>query len=305
MLIRTDNFQSLLPMLLHHQQHTISYQVFGKGPRLLFCLHGYGESGLEFAALGEQLGNEYTLVCPDLPLHGKTRWTDESFEVDDLYSLLMALAADTTLSAYTTPGTTAPGPGTTPAGRFSIAGYSMGGRLALSLAEKYPAELAELILIAPDGLKINFWYWLTTQTNSGNRLFRKTMQRPEWLFRAMETARSLRLLNQSIYKFTHRFLDDPRQREDLYARWTFFRHFRPNKKHLQHLIRINRLRTLLFFGKFDRIITGRLGTRFAKDMGNETSIFLLEAGHRLLKPSNAATIAEIILSREKYPAGKK
>lgn len=283
-------------MFLQLHPHIIHYHVYGKGPKILFCLHGYGESGSEFASLGDQLGQEYTLVCPDLPLHGKTCWQNNSFGVENLYEMLCLLAAE--IPGIRQPGSFVPD-------RFGLAGYSMGGRLALSLAEKYPDKLGELLLIAPDGLTLNFWYWLTTQTRAGNRLFRKTMKKPVWLFKAMDFARGLRLLNQSIYKFTHRFLDDPRQRDDLYARWTFFRKFRPNTKILQEQIRRNQLRTLLFFGKFDRIITGRLGSRFVRPMGPETSLYLLEAGHRMLKPSNAATIAEIILSGNKAPASGK
>ena len=282
----TDYFQSLCPMLLQLHPHTIHYHVFGKGPRLLFCLHGYGETGIEFAALGNSLGDAYTLVCPDLPLHGNTRWEAASFGVEDLYGVLVALAA-------------AEGKNLQASEPFCMAGYSMGGRLALSLAERYPDTLSELFLVAPDGLKMNFWYWLSTQTTWGNLLFRKTMERPNWLFSGMEMARSLHLLNQSIYKFTHRFLDDPRQRQDLYTRWTYFRHFRPDKNNLQRLIRRHGLRTLLFFGKYDRIITAKQGRRFARSSGEQTGFYLLEAGHRLLKPSNATTIAEIILTGKK------
>lgn len=266
-------------MLFHFREHTIQYERFGSGPELLFCLHGYGESGNSFEYLSAGLGARFTLVCPELPLHGMTRWEAPAFHPGDLQELLLALAE------RERPGT----------GQWSLAGYSMGGRLCLALAEKFPETVNRLYLVAPDGMKLNFWYWLTTQTGWGNRLFRYTMEHPSWLFRAMRWARKSGLLNQSIYKFSHHYLDDPHQRMALYNRWTMFRSFRPDHKRLNKVLKEKGTRVVLFIGKFDRIITIHQAMRFRQMMGDITDLHILEAGHRLLKPPIATTIAKKII----------
>lgn len=265
-------------MYLNHQNNTIHYIRFGSGANLLFCLHGYGETGEEFSALAGQLGKTYTVICIDLPLHGKTVWRQAEFLPPDLQLILLSIAEKEM------PGTS----------QWALAGYSMGGRLALTLAQHYTSSITKLILLAPDGLKLNFWYWLTTQTRVGNRLFRQTMNNPTWLFRAMKWARKAGLLNQSIFKFSHRYLDDPEQRNQLYKRWTLFRNFRPDITLLSHQLKSSKLPALFFFGNYDRIITTRQGERFLQKSGTETRLYIIEAGHRLLKPAFAATIAERI-----------
>src|SRR5215471_4550656 len=101
-------------MQLPYQDHIIHYERFGTGPELLFCLHGYGECGAEFAALGEGLGQYYTLLCPDLPLQGQTTWKTETFSPENLLGILKLIAAKEGLDDQ----------------QFHLAGYSMGGRLA-------------------------------------------------------------------------------------------------------------------------------------------------------------------------------
>ncbi|ULQ51568.1 alpha/beta fold hydrolase [Flavihumibacter fluvii] len=267
-------------MFIQVNQHTIHYVRYGNGPELLCCLPGYGETGTEFEALAGILHRQFTVICPDLPLHGQSSWLSDKFDPDDLYLVLRELSRQEGFGEKT----------------MALAGYSMGGRLALAYAEKFPQTLNRLILIAPDGLHQNFWYWLSTQTKTGNRLFYATMQHPGWLFRGMKWGRKLKLLNQSIVKFSHRYLDDPMQRKNLYERWTLFRKFRPNIGAVKVLINRQPLPALLVFGKYDRIIPPALSKKLIAKNTPQMKIVVLEAGHRLLRPQFAATIASAISS---------
>jgi pimeloyl-ACP methyl ester carboxylesterase len=265
-------------MYLNIRKNIIHYTSYGNGPELIFCLHGYGESGESFAYLGEKLGDRFTLVCPDLPLHGKTDWIEETFEPTDLDAIFIQLA-DTFNRREP----------------FVLAGFSMGGRLAVAFTEKYPTRIKRLFLIASDGLKENTWYWLATQTKSGNQLFRSTMKNPRWLFSMMDVALQLKLLNLSYYKFTHLYLDDAVQRNDLYARWTLFRKFRPSIKKFQAIIRRYKIPILIFCGAYDRIIPSAQASSLLKGAGINNRLIILETGHRLLKPPHVASVAKNIL----------
>ncbi len=117
----------------------------GSGEKLLICLHGFGESALHFKCLAPALGDTYTIIALDMPLHGKTE--------DDLPALIAQLLEQHGRQ------------------RFSLMGYSMGGRLALCVIEKMAAQVDELILLAPDGLKNNPWHLFVTQTSWGNKIF--------------------------------------------------------------------------------------------------------------------------------------
>ena len=57
----------------------IAYTRWGTGGKLLFCLHGYGETGAGFAFLETALGDEYTILAIDMPFHGGTDWKEGLF----------------------------------------------------------------------------------------------------------------------------------------------------------------------------------------------------------------------------------
>src|SRR5882757_6972898 len=154
----------------------IHYSRWGTGNKILLCFHGYGESADSFAFLGDALGNEFTILAIDLPFHGRTEWEEGLiFLPDDLLAFLEKITAGLAGAA----------------GRWWLLGYSMGGRVALSLMEKIPEKIGRLVLVAPDGLKMNPWYWLATQNPAGRRLFRWTMRYPGWFFFVLKVAGKL------------------------------------------------------------------------------------------------------------------
>ena len=170
------------------------------------------------------------------------------------------------------------------AGRWGLIGYSMGGRIVLQLAEIHPGSIDKLVLLAPDGLKVNFWYWVATRTAPGNLLFRRTMRRPGWLFILLRISHALRLVNPSIYKFAVHYIDDRTVRHDLYTRWTAMRKFRPDLGKIPGIIRHYQIRVSLVYGKYDRIIRWREGEEFRNQSFGLSRLILLDTGHQLLRP---------------------
>jgi pimeloyl-ACP methyl ester carboxylesterase len=251
----------------------ITFHAFGNGNRLLVALHGYGEEGHSYASLSGYLGQHYTITAPDLPFHGETVWSKNDFVIEDLYEMLNNILP---LSLR----------------KITLIGYSMGGRMALAFAEKYPESVERLILVAPDGLHKNFWYRITTQTSWGNKLFKFTMAKPHWLFNSMKAVRSLGLLNKSVFKFAHYYLDDEKARHDLYKRWTAFRRIKPS---LQSIKKEKRFKTLMIFGRYDRIILPDIAKKLA--VQNECiRVEVMHAGHQLLADKHVKRIAELILN---------
>lgn len=249
---------------------SIHYSTWGRGSRILFAFHGYGESAASFAFLEEALGKDFTIIAPDLPFHGKTQWKEEQLFLAprDLLTLLEEIAAGL------------PGRET----GWWLLGYSMGGRIALQLLELAPERVRRLVMLAPDGLKVNPWYWLATQTWPGNRLFRWTMKNPGWLFLLLRAGNRLRFVNPSLYKFAAHYIDDDRVRGDLYTRWTTMRGFTPHLGRITALIRLRKIPVALAYGSYDRIIPSRRGERFQQRTAPYCRLTLLPAGHQLLQP---------------------
>jgi pimeloyl-ACP methyl ester carboxylesterase len=179
---------------------------------------------------------------------------------------------------------------------WGLIGYSMGGRIALQVAENHPASIDKLVLLAPDGLKVNIGYWVATRTVAGNLLFRWTMRRPGWLFLLLRISHALRLVNPSIYKFAVHYIDDRTVRNDLYTRWTTMRKFRPDPAGIAAIIRRRQLPVSLVYGRYDRIIRWERGEQFRRRGIEECCrLTLLDTGHQLLRPEFLPLYLQIIL----------
>lgn len=258
---------------LAYKNSLIHYYTYGSGPNVLFCLHGYGETGSSFEFLESEIGSAYTYYAIDLPFHGSTEWNEqEPFTADDLLAILRSIDAEQN--------------------KFSMLAYSMGGRAAMHLLQQFPQKISRAVLVAPDGLHVNFWYWLATQTSLGNKLFDVTMNHPKWFFAFLDSAGKVRLLNKSIIKFVHHFLDNEEERVGLYRRWTVMRKFRPDLPAIKKICSEKNIPLHLVFGSYDRIILSKRADVFKGEQNIQVKI--IEAGHQLLKDKYASQIASLL-----------
>ncbi|HVU54015.1 MAG TPA: alpha/beta hydrolase [Puia sp.] len=249
------------------RESRIHYYRWGRGPQLLLCFHGYGESAAGFAFLEEFMGDAFTILAIDLPYHGQTDWKEAPLTAATLLAIIDEILTGTHTQKKD----------------WWLMGYSMGGRIALSLLEQAPERIARLILLAPDGLVVNPWYWLATQTNPGRRLFKWTMYHPGWFFFILRTGNKLGLVNPSVYKFVANYVDNRKIREELYTRWTGLRLFKPRLAAIKDSIRRRQLPVQLLYGRFDRIIRVERGEQFRKGIEPWCELTVIPAGHQLLK----------------------
>jgi pimeloyl-ACP methyl ester carboxylesterase len=103
-----------------HNNSTIHYRKFGDGPKLLFCFHGYGREADTFSILERRLGSLFTIVAIDIPFHGRTEWKEELiFKPKYLQQFLLQIRRSLNKENI----------------KFSLLGFSIGGRLALYLTQ--------------------------------------------------------------------------------------------------------------------------------------------------------------------------
>ena len=264
-------------MYCSYKRSSIAYLQGGTGTHVLLCLHGFGESANSFRFLEAELGDRFTIYAVDLPWHGDTRWEEE-----------LALTPETFLTVLKD---MIPGFETR---SITLLGYSMGGRVALQLLQRFPAQVEQLVLLAPDGLTLNPLYYLATQTRWGNRLFRFTMNHPRWFQQLADLLNRTRCLNRSIAKFVHHYTDRPAVREHLYRVWTTMRAFRPDIKTIQQEIRNRQIPVALVFGKYDRIIASKNGRKFQQGAESFITVHELQEGHQLLRPKHRDFIISLL-----------
>jgi len=96
----------------------------------ILALHGWLGRGADWASVRALLPEAATVLAPGLPGHGPAPAPAGAFTMDG--------AADFALDALDAAG----------AERAVVAGYSMGGRVALHLALRHPGRVAGLVLIS-------------------------------------------------------------------------------------------------------------------------------------------------------------
>ena len=261
---------------LSYKNSLINYYRFGSGNKTAVCFHGYGETAATYLFLEKYAGHEFTFYAIDLPFHGETQWKEGlNFEPGDLLKITETICREKS--------------------GLTLIGFSLGGRIALSLYQAIPGQIEKLVLIAPDGLKINSWYWLATQTSLGNRFFSFTMKNPGWFFGFLKLLNRLKLVNASIFKFVNYYIEDRQVRDDLYDRWTSLRKLKPNTKKIRSFIKKYGTRLWLIYGKHDRIILPSPGERFCRGIENNCRLSVIHSGHQVLHEKHIAEILPTLL----------
>lgn len=262
-----------------YRSSQIHYSYGGHGKKPLIGLHGYGESEQSFHFLENHLPSSYQLIAVDLPFHGKTNWQETTdFTITDLLQIIEQILAERNLSGAS----------------FTLIGFSMGGRMSLSILEAIPQRIEKMILLAPDGLKVNIWYWLATQTWWGHRFFRFTMKHPAWFFGFLNLGNRLRLINPSVYKFTRHYVHDINMRNQLFQRWSGMRRIKPNLNSIRQKIAMHHIPVHLVYGEYDRIIRHERGEKFRKGIENDCRLQVIKAGHQLLQEKYVALITGLL-----------
>lgn len=265
---------------LLYKNSTISYYRFGTGPTPVLCFHGYGESGADYLFLEKTLGSQFSFYAMDLPLHGKTGWNEgllfTPVNLKEITNLLLQEHGTTD---------------TLPV----LLGFSLGSRVALQIYQLQQGNIAKMVLLAPDGLKMNRWYWLATQTWMGNRLFRFTMLHPGIFVGLLKILKRLKLVNTSIFKFVNYYIADKNIRDLLYKRWTTLRRIKPGLEEIKKSIVQHQTPVRLVYGKYDRIILPVRGEKFRKEIEKYCHITVIDAGHQLLHEKYAEEIKKALL----------
>jgi pimeloyl-ACP methyl ester carboxylesterase len=269
---------------LTYKNSTIHYYRFGSGPKPAVCFHGYGEDAETYLFLDKYAGSQYTFYSMDLPFHGKTEWKEDlNFSYKDLLEIVKEILKQKNQQPETSNQ------------KLTLLGFSLGGRVALSLCQAMPEKIERLVLLAPDGLKQNFWYWLATQTWAGNRFFRFTMKHPGWFFGFLKLLNKLKLVNASVFKFVSFYIGNAETRRILYARWTTLRKLKPDIKLTKSFVTKNNTQVRLVYGKHDRIILSPVGERFRKGIEKNCTLTVIDSGHQVLHEKHVGEILPALL----------
>jgi len=219
------------------------YESVGQG-KLVLLLHGWGDDHRSFAALQEQLSNEYKILALDLPGFGQTQAPDEVWDLDNYAKFVSAFLGKT---------------GTEP---YAIIGHSNGGAVVIRGIAEGILNCEKLVLLASAGIR---------DTQNSRRLMLKIIAKIGKVTTFWLPHRYRQTLRKKLYGVAGSdMLVAPQLQE------TFKKTVRQDVQADAVKIQIP---TLLIYGDNDSATPPAIGEKLASLIPNSELQILTEAGH--------------------------
>jgi pimeloyl-ACP methyl ester carboxylesterase len=240
----------------------LNYTIYGQGTKALLCFHGFGQSGSNFSILEEALGQEYKIYAFDLFFHGESRWegSDAPLEKEFFAGMISHFLVEENIM------------------EFSLLGFSMGARFALVLTEAFAAQVKEIFLLSPDGIRTNFWNYLSTESRVGRKLFKIFTSYPGTYYFFSKIILSSGLVSKTVVKFADSQMKTAAQRNKVYYSWVVFRKMKVDPLQVAMIINRFNIPVQLYLGLHDRIIVYKHLSQFMEKIAH-LKVHRIKAGH--------------------------
>lgn len=230
----------------------------------MITFHGFGQEARVFNGFATSVGQQYTVYSFDLFYHGMSSRT-----VDTPLSKALWSASFNQFCIKESITT------------FEALGFSFGGRFALASMMTRPLQCKKLHLLAPDGINSSFWYELATAPGISDRIFKRLLERPTYLFRFIRSVQQLRLMPPGASKFALSQLETQEQRDLIYLTWTMFKPLKYSQELLAGTINRFGIKTIMYLAKYDQILPGDKLSKFASQLDYHQK-FVIPCGHEQL-----------------------
>jgi len=233
----------------------------GSGIKILLAFHGFGQDHQVFSALPTSFP-EYTIFSFDIFFHGNSEWShgEKPLEKEFWNRLMLQFLTQHNIHS------------------LSVLGYSMGGKFALAITERFPEQVKEIFLLASDGIKTSLWYSLATYPQLLRKLFKSMILKPERFQNITTLARNLHFIDKGILRFAETQMNTEAKRKQVYYAWVVFRHLKFDVVKIATLINSNNIALTLVLGKHDKIITAKNMEKLLKRV-KKYKLDILETGH--------------------------
>lgn len=205
-------------------------------PKTLICFHGFGQKASDYEWLSKQ-HTTYRLISINLFFHENSQLNPNQILSPTSWNLYLEKLIQIESIK-----------------RFSVVGYSMGGRFALATLSLCANQIDELFLIAPDGLVEGFWFKFATKNKTQRGLFKAVLKSyPTFLIIANSLSK-LGFLNKGLLKFAKAHLHSKTERNRVYNTWTSFKELRLSPTKLNQALEDYKINCFLILGNCDRVI---------------------------------------------------
>lgn len=253
----------IIPGTIVFGNNKVNCLRMGSGKKLLIAFHGFGNTAEQFTVFLPFIQEEYTIVAVDLPGHGQTEWNDKYMLPKALMAIVQGIKNDFEVE------------------QFSLIGFSLGARVVLTIVGLQPSWIDSVVLLAPDGLQKNFWYYFATANLFGKQIFINVLHHPQIWVKRFQSLKKLHLIDESRFKFVSSKLLNKAVNDQVAFVWPVMSKLLPNASIVKHNIKKYNIKVSIFMGRYDRIFNFKIGNRFVKGL-KTAHISILDSGHNVV-----------------------
>ena len=249
-------------------KYELEYKVFGTGENKILVFHGFGQSNNIVKLMGG-LYNDYTVLSVNLFYHSSKSFYNNDLLLEPI-SIKEFVDIHESLLAFVFPNEK----------KYSVLGYSIGGRLASVFVANTNKHIDELFLIAPDGYQVSFFYWLVTYTRLGLFMYYKTMEYAYGFKSIVSFLKKNRIIPLNMYKFLIIGIGSKRNRILAPKVWQVYKMLIIDKSKLKVKLIDDGVMMYVYLGIYDPVIKVN---KVKKEMlGLKSLVFELKKGHSIL-----------------------
>jgi pimeloyl-ACP methyl ester carboxylesterase len=208
----------------------------GRFPLIFF--HGFGQDHSMYTPLVQTLTRKYDVFVFDLYFHGKSKWgyDEQPLEKEFWAEIFQKFLTQQKIK------------------RFSVAGFSLGGKFALATLEGFAPEIDEVFLLAPDGIKTSGWYSMATYPYPLRKFFKGMIEDHQRFTKLVNWLSKFSFVDKGLLRFAAYQMETETKRKRVYYSWVVFRHLTFDLKKLATLINENKIHLTVIVGKYDKVI---------------------------------------------------
>ena len=201
----------------------------------------------------------FTCYVFDLYYHGKSDWPEHVITHQVIRDTIGAVLVKEKIN------------------NFSLLGFSLGGRICISLLSSFPERCQGIFLLAPDGIYRSPWYRLSTHPSS-NWLFKYFMWHPSRFDQLINIFDRSGLVDKSLIRFSKKELSTQISRRRVYFTWTNYKPLQIHPEVFKKLLQTSNVICWLYLGSKDEIIHPKSILPLIQPHPNVV-VHLLEAKH--------------------------
>ncbi|MFN4083278.1 MAG: hypothetical protein ACK4K9_06565 [Bacteroidia bacterium] len=254
---------------------TLTYYKAGSGQHLLFCFHGYGQSGRDFVFLQNHIGSSYTIIG--------INWffTDESYcaepmkiDTEILRQFIENICMKESLSR-----------------KISLCSFSIGVIPLFALLSKKSEIFNKIIIIAAPGFAFFRLVNFGVNTLIGSWIFERVIKNQKWFYLFVNSFVGKFILGKSKIKLLNNFIETSEKLLTVRKVWQTLQGLLISKKQLTALKLPN---SFYLVGSFDKVTPAFLLNEILIKVG---SMYIkTQSGHKLNTADNIKNIKQILLN---------